>query len=266
MSPPAWRAGVSGDGTPIYQSKRLIPKEGEPLLVGIRGSWYDITNFVLRHPGGDVLLEFVGRDATAPFVAYHAESVLKAWKPVGFYEFDADAPNGDSFAGAHLKLADAFEEAGFFRTSKRFIASRFGMAAGFLLAALYSVRRYREELSWVTIVCGAMCLAGFWQQSGFLMHDLMHNHLFHDRKLDQRVGWFFGCVCFGVSARWWRDEHTEHHLFVNTVISGVGCSDPQVCARRSCHRLATEWPNRVDAVHLQDAHAPAVRRSRWACL
>ena len=99
---------------------------------------------------------------------------------------------------------------------------------GFLLAALFSVRKYREEQSWATIVCGALCLAGFWQQSGFLMHDLMHNHLFHTRKLDQRVGWFFGCVCFGVSARWWRDEHTEHHLFVNTVISGVGCSDPQV--------------------------------------
>lgn len=32
---------------------------------------------------------------------------------------------------------------------------------------------------------------------------------------------------FGVSSKWWRDEHHEHHIFTNTIIPGVGCSDPQ---------------------------------------
>lgn len=32
----------------------------------------------------------------------------------------------------------------------------------------------------------------------------------------------------GVSGKWWRDEHNEHHLFTNTLIDGVGSTDPQM--------------------------------------
>ena len=37
-----------------------------------------------------------------------------------------------------------------------------------------------------------------------------------------------GRVCFGISAKWWRDEHFEHHAFTNTLVQGVGSSDPQM--------------------------------------
>lgn len=63
------------------------------------------------------------------------------------------------------------------------------------------------------------------------MHDAMHTIIFHDRALDQTAGWFLGNVFLGISGKWWRDEHTEHtehHLFTNTVIEGVGFSDPQM--------------------------------------
>ncbi len=60
----------------------------QPLLVGVRGDWYDVTNFLPYHPGGDVILEFVGRDATAQFMAYHSPRVLANRKPVGNYDFD----------------------------------------------------------------------------------------------------------------------------------------------------------------------------------
>ena len=35
-------------------------------------------------------------------------------------------------------------------------------------------------------------------------------------------------MCFGISAKWWRDEHFEHHAFTNTLVQGVGSSDPQM--------------------------------------
>jgi fatty acid desaturase len=60
------------------------------------------------------------------------------------------------------------------------------------------------------------------------MHDCMHNLLFHKRRLDQNVGWLCGNVFLGLSSKWWRDEHNEHHLFTNTAIDGVGPSDPQM--------------------------------------
>jgi delta8-fatty-acid desaturase len=56
---------------------------------------------------------------------------------------------------------------------------------------------------------------------------MMHRHIFDDRALNHRYGWFFANVCMGVSSKWWRDDHNEHHLFTNTVISDVGRTDPQ---------------------------------------
>jgi fatty acid desaturase len=60
------------------------------------------------------------------------------------------------------------------------------------------------------------------------MHDTMHNHIFHSRKIDQGLGWLFGNVLLGISRKWWRDEHHEHHLFVNSLIEGENATDPQM--------------------------------------
>jgi len=64
--------------------------------------------------------------------------------------------------------------------------------------------------------------------AGFLMHDAQHNLLFHDRNRDQSIGWLCGNVFLGLSSKWWRDEHNEHHLFTNTAVTGIGPSDPQM--------------------------------------
>ena len=53
----------------------------KPKLIGIDGRWYDVTKFVSKHPGGKVILEYVGRDASAIFHAYHdSDRVLKLRK------------------------------------------------------------------------------------------------------------------------------------------------------------------------------------------
>jgi delta8-fatty-acid desaturase len=146
--------------------------------------------------------------------------------------WDRAAPGGDAFEAAWLSLSDKFERDGLYTTSAWWIASRFALVAVFLLAAVAGSRAYAyAELSpsaaTACFVLGAVGLAGFWQQSGFLMHDFMHSHVFHNRVLDHRFGWFFGCCGFGVCSKWWRDEHHEHHIFTNTVLPGVGCTDPQ---------------------------------------
>lgn len=68
-------------------------------------------------------------------------------------------------------------------------------------------------------VLGGISLGLFWQQCGFLMHDLMHNELTHNRRIDQPLGVLFGSILLGVSAHWWRDEHFEHHAFTNSVVT-----------------------------------------------
>lgn len=220
--------GQNAEGTCIKEALRPVLPENDKVLVGVRGNWYDVTSFVPHHPGGDVLLDFAGRDATAQFTAYHTGSVLAKRKPVGTYDWDEDAPGGDAMEGDYFKLAARFRKLGYFEPSMAWTAQCMARAFGFLGLSLYCVLRLREHHSWPVFVLGAVALAGFWQQSGFLMHDCMHNHHFQNRKLDQACGWFFAAVCFGVSGRWWRDEHNEHHLFTNTLVKGVGKSDPQM--------------------------------------
>eukprot|EP00658_Telonema_sp_P-2_P037799 TRINITY_DN27172_c0_g1_i1.p1 TRINITY_DN27172_c0_g1~~TRINITY_DN27172_c0_g1_i1.p1 ORF type:complete len:246 (+),score=64.16 TRINITY_DN27172_c0_g1_i1:153-890(+) len=198
--------GVNIEGTRIKEALRPVRKERDKCLVGVRGKWYDVTNFVRNHPGGDVLTEFAGRDATAQFMAYHDEvKVLGKRKPVGTYEWDESAPGGDAMEADYLRLGYEFERLGYFKPDLAWTTSRIGLAFAFLASSLLCVWRLvsLQGDAPVSLVIGAVALAGFWQQSGFLMHDMMHNQHTHNRKIDQAFGWFFGGVCFGVSGRWW---------------------------------------------------------------
>lgn len=226
-----WRkGGVNAEGTRVKEIFRREAPASGPILVGVRGTWYDVTSYVKHHPGGDVILEYAGRDATAIFVANHDERILKRHKRAGEYEWDEARPKGDALEGDFLALAREFETEGLFVTSMAWFRSRLYIWAAFLAATLGLIAAYTRGWwpSPAVLVLAALALGGLWQQSGFLMHDLMHNHVFHQRRRDQNYGWFFGGVCFGIGARWWRDEHFEHHHFTNTYIEGVGRSDPQM--------------------------------------
>uniref|UniRef100_A0A7S1KRD7 Cytochrome b5 heme-binding domain-containing protein n=1 Tax=Percolomonas cosmopolitus TaxID=63605 RepID=A0A7S1KRD7_9EUKA len=40
---------------------------------------YDISNYGMKHPGGDVIYEMAGKDASLPFRAYHPDYVYEKW-------------------------------------------------------------------------------------------------------------------------------------------------------------------------------------------
>ena len=94
-----------------------------------------------------------------------------------------------------------------------------------LLGALLGAIAYVQAGSRLSFVAGAVLLGSFMQQSLFFQHDFAHNAIFNRRRLDEWGEWFFGGVCCGCIRM--RDEHIEHHAFTNTVIAGVGLSDPQ---------------------------------------
>ena len=227
-----WRVGaMNPEGRRIKSIIRQERGASEEVRVGVRGKWYDVSKFVERHPGGDVLLEFQDRDATAQFVAFHDEAkVLKHWKPVGTYEFDEAAPGGDPLEGEYLKLAAHFEREGYYETDMRWFARRLALIAMMLLGALLGAIAYVQAGSRLSFVAGAVLLGGFWQQSFGLKHQFEHNQIFHRRRLDQWGELFFASVCFGFPRS--TDDHIEHHIFPNTVIAGVGVSDPQTVGVR----------------------------------
>jgi len=177
--PPLLVPGRSREGVPIKQSLRSSKESFSKVVVGVRGSWYNVTSFVPHHPGGDVILEFAGMDATAQFMAYHPPSVLKGRKPVGEYEFNPSAPGGEKMQSDWMALVDRYEREGKFKTPPAFVASRFAILGAFLMGALTCTWLYVKLFagtrafsgpwySWLVLTLGAVCLAGFWQQSGEL--------------------------------------------------------------------------------------------------
>ena len=53
--------------------------------ISIHSLWYDVTNFHQNHPGGDIILRFIHKDATSYFYGMHnnPEKILKCFKPIG---------------------------------------------------------------------------------------------------------------------------------------------------------------------------------------
>ena len=192
-------------------------------VIGIGGKLYDVTNFIKVHPGGDIIERFIGKDSTSAFNGFHEKDVLKYRFPVGTYEMKPV----DFTSTALAKLHKSLREDGFFVTDKVWFAKKIAVTFTFLLVTILLVTSPLMT-SRLCLTIAAISLAGFWQQSGFLMHDFMHNHVFQNRRLDQWFGTFFGTVCFGVNGSWWRDEHFVHHAYPNTVNYEKGVADPQM--------------------------------------
>ncbi|XP_014662646.1 PREDICTED: sphingolipid 10-desaturase-like isoform X2 [Priapulus caudatus] len=190
-------------------------------LVGIDGKWYDVTNFVDKHPGGPVIEKFIGKDATAVFHAYgHRDFVLKHRKPVGKY-----VRRYNPIDVAFEKLERDLRAKGFFETDWTWYVGKVAVVVALFVIAVTLVTCFD---AWYCHYLGAVALAFFWQQNGFIMHEFMHSQLFKDFSKDKYGGLFFGTVCFGISAHWWRDEHILHHALTNIVDVPNRFIDPQM--------------------------------------
>ncbi|KAG7345299.1 fatty acid desaturase [Nitzschia inconspicua] len=225
--------GRANGGVRITGSLRLKQDPNIPAqcIIGIQGTWYDTTKFAAHHPGGDILYEFHHLDATAQFLAYHDSQLLKKRIKLpkrGTYQFDAKAPGGSTLQAAWMDLNEKFEREGRYTTPISFLWSRVAILVIAFAGVFSFIHLYNATKSYGAFVVAATCMAALWQQSGFLMHDTMHNHIFHDSKKDHILGFLFGNVLLGASGQWWRDEHNEHHVFTNTVVAGVGPADPQM--------------------------------------
>ena len=203
-----------------------IPLNDQPLdperkHVGVDGKWYDVTDFIERHPGGPVIEMFIGKDATHVFHAYGHRNVLKYRKPVGTYTMPARHPADEDFD----KLLMMFKEKGYFETDLWFYVCKISVC--FSLLALTFASVIFSDRSWVHYL-GAVSLAFFWQQIGFVMHEFMHTQVFRRRLKDRAGGVCLGTVFFGMSASWWQDEHIYHHAMTNTVDVAQKFVDPQM--------------------------------------
>ncbi|XP_076812217.1 uncharacterized protein LOC143459123 [Clavelina lepadiformis] len=204
------------------KSLAIENEDNNKKLIGYRGRWYDVSNFTDYHPGGKVIEKFVGHDATCVIDSMHKHNVLEKRTPVGCYSLSLG-----NFDRCMNDLEHKFRTEGYYDNSFRwYVRKSITTLLIIVLVFCLVVSGAADENIFCVILTGVF-LALFWQQSGMLMHDFMHTQFFQHRLWDEKVGVFFGTVCFGISARWWKDKHIIHHAFTNTVEPEENFVDPQ---------------------------------------
>ena len=171
-----------------------------PGAVTVEGKAYDISNF--KHPGGKVLLDFIGKDATDMFLAMHpphsrARRVL-ASLPVVYERAALHTP----FQELHrqvvrLVFTDAYASR----------VNRFFREQAFICCAL--------NLAWIACLASPALSCLVYSVSmlhaGWFVHHAMH------RQFDGYPGWLIELTT-GYSHEWWTLKHNIlHHSHTNVL-------------------------------------------------
>ncbi|XP_075265310.1 uncharacterized protein LOC142357642 [Convolutriloba macropyga] len=191
--------------------------------LGINGYWYNIESFISKHPGGPVIEEFVGYDATDAYKSFHKSDVIKErhLRPIGYYN-----KKWFEFNKTMSSLHDDLVDEGFFKVNYWWYTMKILLTFIYIYLVFWIVINYGHSL--MALSMAAILLAFFWQQNGFLMHDFMHTQVTHNRKIDEIFGVWFGTVCIGISASWWKDKHMFHHALTSLVDYTKDLFDPQM--------------------------------------
>jgi delta8-fatty-acid desaturase len=178
-----------------------------------RGRHYDVSEWITRHPGGDIIKRFVGQDATCAMHMSHDmrhKGIQKLLKKLEIP--DAPSEPVSAFDADYLALEELFYERGWFQPSLRWYAYK----AAIVLALL--VTAFLVPGPWLK----ALFFGLFIQQSAFIAHDICHDAAV-PRRYRRSAAWLFGTVGFGLDHDKWFREHTAHHM-----INGRPFEDPQM--------------------------------------
>lgn len=178
---------------------------------------YDVTPFVLHHPGGPLpIWDVAGRDATDPFLAFHPAGTEKKLRPflvgrlVGYESSQAVA----EFRQLRQDLIDQ----GFYKCDRSFFARKFTkLLFVFVAAVVCALQTGNSSWKWAWTIVGAVLLGIFFQQLAGLGHDVGHNSITHLRIFDRCLGLVIGNLLLGISIGWWKKSHNTHHVVPNSI-------------------------------------------------
>ncbi len=181
----------------------------------IDGRIYDVGAWLSSHPGGRLLLEHqIGRDASGLVHGYHKISRISKL----LRSFDVAALGDDKIMtviAEHEALFQSLENKEFFQPKSSELALRAIVSiAMFLILIIASVFAGSCTSLLPTLGCGLLC-GLLWQQTALFAHDLGHNGVTTNNKIDSLLGLLFGNMFVGVSGAWWKHNHNAHHSLTN---------------------------------------------------
>mmetsp|Transcript_37690 Transcript_37690/g.89141 ORF Transcript_37690/g.89141 Transcript_37690/m.89141 type:complete len:491 (+) Transcript_37690:42-1514(+) len=207
---------------------------GRKLMV-ISGAVYDVEEWVQKHPGGKVLLTYVGEEASDPVAAFHRDKqqLQKYLAPLRVAELD-EQRDTDSAAALQAKntrntelekdfrdLRSKLEEAGMFQPKMWFYALMLFHVIALELAG-WAVLFYFGR-GWVPYTAAVLLLVVAQAQAGWLQHDFGHLSVFKSRAMNLLAHRFIILHLKAASSAWWNYRHYLHHAKPN-----IAEADPDI--------------------------------------
>eukprot|EP01024_Parvocaulis_polyphysoides_P063984 TRINITY_DN7420_c0_g4_i2.p1 TRINITY_DN7420_c0_g4~~TRINITY_DN7420_c0_g4_i2.p1 ORF type:complete len:523 (-),score=68.23 TRINITY_DN7420_c0_g4_i2:1004-2470(-) len=179
---------------------------------------YDVTEFVQKHPGGKIIQEYAGRDASEVFGTFHSK---QAWQQLSeFYIGQLQNSSEQTIMQQdYQKLYRKFKKDGLFKSNIIYYALKIASNQSILGAAVLALF-YAPGIigTWPATFLATCLTALFWQQSGWLTHDFLHHQVFPEhRYAGNWMGYMLGSLFQGFSAGWWKNKHNVHHALPNYI-------------------------------------------------
>lgn len=183
----------------------------ENAWVAINGKVYDVSNWN-AHPGGRVVYTAAGGDATDSFRAFHSGAAHAMLEDHLIGELDGKILELSAFEKEYRELIAKLRAQGLFNASMPYYAWKVASTTAILALAVYVTLSFE---SFGMKMVGALLVALFWQQSGWLAHDFAHHQVFKARWLNDIVVLVVGDLYQGFSLEWWKSKHNTHHAIPN---------------------------------------------------
>jgi len=186
-----------------------------------KGKVYNVSDWN-KHPGGSVIFTHAGDDFTDVFAAFHPASAMRALD--AFYIGDLDERLHENTADRENDLKQAAFEKGYRELRAKMIAAGlFNATFGYYFYKVFSnlallgaaVACVVLSNSFIVHMIGAVFLATFWQQCGWLAHDYLHHQVCKNRTYGDYMGIIVGDLFQGFSIGWWKSKHNTHHAVPN---------------------------------------------------
>eukprot|EP01024_Parvocaulis_polyphysoides_P030017 TRINITY_DN2725_c2_g1_i3.p1 TRINITY_DN2725_c2_g1~~TRINITY_DN2725_c2_g1_i3.p1 ORF type:complete len:478 (-),score=32.48 TRINITY_DN2725_c2_g1_i3:176-1588(-) len=187
---------------------------------------YDVSEFVGVHPGGPVIRQFGGRDATDVFSAFHSK---KAWEFLGSLLIGdvEDRREVSQIERDYRRLRVDMIKEGLFVSNKLYYLWK--VFSNLMILGCQFIAIYQASDSWLLVFVASFLVALFWQQTGWLCHDFLHHQVFPEKRwLGTAIGYFQGNLTQGFSVEWWTRKHNTHHALPNQLDGHSNAVDPDI--------------------------------------
>ena len=202
-------APLAGSGVELSAPK------GE-FRIALHGDVFDITRFHESHPGGKIILDYAGKDASDVFELFHPPHVAKRLSSMRLGPL---ARSGEAKPSAltleYRALRRSLWQEGRFVPNAYFYALQQGLAFALVGVSVALLLACPSSLMVQLLLAPGFLGLGL-KQAAFLGHDTMHNGVLPRRGKTRWRKLFAELnagVLFGISMGMWLDEHNAHHAY-----------------------------------------------------